>query len=145
MIEAQTLYSLVLESYLLLDSSDRDFFQQYGLSSTRYYILVHVAQNAGLSLSELSELLFCTKGNTTRIIKSMEADGYITREVDAHDNRLLCHYLTPAGTALLAEVSTAYNIFNQARFAGLSLSQRGTLQQNLQALNSHLREGLSQD
>jgi len=144
MRQAEDLYSALIKTQILLEDSDNLLLQQYNLSSSRYYTLVHLDESPGLSQNELSERLLCTKGNTTRIVKSMEEDGYLTRQVDPEDNRALCLYLTPVGEDLVQRARKAHLELNTLRFSCLNTSEQGTLQQNLEALNAHLESVVQQ-
>ena len=73
------------------------FFQNITLSQARFYALVFVYQNPGISLTELSEHLLCTKGNTTRILKSLEKEQYLIRETDKTDRRAFQLVLSEIG------------------------------------------------
>ena len=142
MSDTEGLYTLFLETFLILDDNERHFFSKYDLSSARYHALWHVQRKPGLSLRELSDLLICTKGNTTRIVKILEARSYLTRQVDAQDNRVLCLYLTEKGQQLLEVVSEAYRAFKHACYGHLSPGEQITLQQDLHSLKDHLRDQL---
>ncbi len=141
---AEELYSTLIKTHMLLSDSDNLLLQQFNLSNTRYNALVHLNASPGLSQNELSERLLCTKGNTTRIVKSMESDGYITRKVDPEDNRALCLYLTAAGKDLMERARKAYRDLNEERFSCLGHLDQGGLQQNLGALNEHLENLVQQ-
>jgi DNA-binding MarR family transcriptional regulator len=141
---ADELYSALTKTHMLLDDSDLSLLQQFGLSNTRYHTLMHLHKHPGLSQNELSEKLLCTKGNTTRIVKSMEENGYITRQVDPEDNRALRLYLTPAGEELRKRADKAYQDLNERRFSCLCDLEQGGLHENLDALNEHL-ESLVQE
>jgi DNA-binding MarR family transcriptional regulator len=138
MDQVDLLYRTLIKTTLLITDGDNRFFQRFNLGISRYNALVYIAANPGISLSELGKKLLCTKGNTTRLLKSLEADGLITRLTDTGDNRALCMYLTEKGIALEAEATAAYAQYNQERFACLAELQVGSLLQNLDALNAHL-------
>jgi len=130
---------------LLMNDSDERFFEQYNLGSTRYYTLVHLDESPGLTLSELSRRLLCTKGNMTRILKSMEQDGLLERRMDPLDNRAVRHALTPRGVALLTDTRTAYRTFLEQRFSGLELYEIDSLERILTRLNRRLEAILHPD
>lgn len=138
--QVDELYTTLQKTILLLNDSDGQFFDQYQLGSTRFYSLVHLQAEPGLSLSELSRRLLCTKGNATRIMNSLESDGLIRREVDPGDNRALRFFLTSAGESLLGQARQAYQEFNQKRFGCLSVLEQGALQGALETLNAQLSE-----
>ncbi len=136
---ANSLYSLLAENNLLLQDGDRRFFQRFGLSQARYYALLHVQQDPGISLTELSRRLLCTKGNTTRILASLAADGLLNRTIDRQDQRTYHLEVSVQGQALFEQVRAAYDQYNQERFANMSESQQLYLIQQLQQLNDDLR------
>jgi len=70
------LYNLLKEAFLLLDFGDRVLFSRYNLTAPRFYALVHLGEEPGLSLKRLSQKMFCDKSNATRIFKGLEAEGY---------------------------------------------------------------------
>ena len=136
------LYDLLAKTNLLLQDGDRRFFQGFGLSQARYYALFHIQQDPGLSLTELSRRLLCTKGNTTRILASLAADGFLDRKTAAADQRTYQLQVSAEGQALFEHVSAAYDQYNQERFANLNNDQKLVLSQLLQQLSDDLREQL---
>ncbi|GAP15670.1 transcriptional regulator [Longilinea arvoryzae] len=134
--------STLLTSQLLMNDSDERFFEQFKLGTTRYYTLLHLEQSPGLTLSELSQRLICTKGNMTRILKSMQADGLLERYNDPRDGRAIRHTLTPRGMALLVRVRAAYRNFLDQRYAGLELYEIDSLQRILSRFNRRLEASL---
>lgn len=139
MTQVEQLYSALYEAYLLLDDNERHFFIKFGMSGARYHALRHIQQSPGLSLRELSDYLLCTKGNTTRIVRSLETQGYLTRQVDQSDSRALCLHVTEKGQALLQQITSAYIEFKIACFGKLTTSEQDALLQNLASLSEHLR------
>lgn len=53
MAHAETLYALIKDIFFLLDDGDQQLFGRYGLTGSRYYILLHLGQQPGLSVSQL--------------------------------------------------------------------------------------------
>lgn len=144
MISVNDLYETLAATSLLISDTSNQFFQQFGLGITRYYALLSIQQIPGISLSDLSEKLLCTKGNTTRIIRSLEEEGFLERETDTRDNRAFQLRLTPKGQDLVEEVALAYQAFNQKRFACLEGQEQDMLQHHLDTLNQHLESMLEE-
>jgi len=113
------IYDTLMENYLLLAESDRQFFARFHLSQVRYFALLHISQNPEISLTELSKKLLCTKGNTTRIIQGMVTDDLLTVTKDQDDQRAMKLNLTEKGKNLLQLVKREFDEFNQFRFAGI--------------------------
>ncbi len=144
MEEAYYLYSLLKESFLLLDFGDRQLFEQHGLTVPRYYALYHIASTPGTSPSRLSNLMFCDKSNITRLLQGLEADGYIERRSHEFDGRVQRLYLTESGARLQDHVAAAHNAFIQHRLCGLAHSEKDRLTSSLERLNCSLSEDLHQ-
>lgn len=134
----EQLYNLLKETFLLLDFGDRQLFGRFDLTVSRFYALHHLAEEPGISLSQLSNRMFCDKSNITRLIKGLEADGYVVRRRHDRDGRVACLFLTDAGAALQVEVAAAHHAFNAVRLGRLDDRQYQFLEQNL----VHLRERL---
>ena len=113
------IYDVLMENYLLLVESDRQFFARFHLSQVRYFAILHISQNPEISLTELSKKLLCTKGNTTRIIQGMVTDDLLTVTKDQDDQRAMKLNLTEKGKHLLQLVKREFDEFNQLRFAGI--------------------------
>ena len=139
------LYDLIKESFLLLDFGDRGLFDQFGLSISRYYALHPIAANPGLSPSRLSQLMFCDKSNITRLLQSLEGEGYIDRHQHEQDGRIQCLYLTDEGLRLHNEACAAHLGFVEQRLAALPEPASEQLAASLANLNRALVATLADD
>ena len=138
MADSQKTYDLINEIFLILDDGDRRLFDQFTLTTPRFYALVHLGAQPGMSLSELSKLMLCDKSNATRIIKSMEADGLVLRRPHETDGRTLRLFLTPEGEKRREQTMIAHRRFNLKRREVLDEVE----QDNLLACLLHLKSGL---
>lgn len=143
MDEAYSLYSLLKESFLLLDFGDRQLFERFGLTVPRYYALYHIAGSPGTSPTQLSNLMFCDKSNITRLLQSLEAEGYIERRSHEHDRRVQRLYLTEAGAVLQDQVAQAHDQYVTHRLCTLGYGDRGRLAATLTRLNLALSDDLA--
>jgi DNA-binding MarR family transcriptional regulator len=141
----EKLYNLLKEAFLLLDFGDRQLFARYNLTAPRYYALYHIDQQPGISSTQLSNRMFCDKSNATRIIKGLEAEGYVVREPHETDGRSLRLFLTDEGTAVCQQVIVAHQAYNQARLDCITDMEQGDLIQGLARLNQRLQESLITD
>lgn len=137
------LYDLIKESFLLLDFGDRGLFDQFGLSISRYYALHHIAANPGLSPSRLSQLMFCDKSNITRLLQSLESEGYIERRQHEQDGRVQRLYLTDQGLRLHDKACAAHCGSIEERLAALSEPTSEQLATTLTQLNRSLAATLA--
>ena len=135
------LYNTLKEIYFSLDNGDRHLLEGYRLSVPRFYLLKHIADHPGMTLTQLSGLMLTDKSNITRLIKSVEAEGLVTRQQHESDGRALSLNLTEAGHRLLAAAYTAHANFTHERFAPLqahATALLADLQKVKQVLDSQL-------
>ncbi len=102
------LYKSLKSIFLHIDNHEKAFLAQFGLNVPRFYVLMHVEKNPGVNYIVLSDLLLCTKSNTTRIVRGMQKDGLINREVDHNDRRSYQLTLTKEGQDLFNRVYPDY-------------------------------------
>lgn len=110
-----TLYNSLKAIFLHIDNHEKAFLARFGLTLPRFFVLLHVHNHPRINYIELSDLLLCTKSNTTRIAQGLLADGLLERNVHPDDRRAYQLSLTPQGQSLLDEVLPKY----EALVAGL--------------------------
>ncbi len=98
------LYGSLKATFLHIDNHEKAFLADFGLNIPRFYILLHVSHKPGINYIDLSELMLCTKSNTTRVIQGMVKEGMITRIADPDYGRSFKLYLTDKGNDLLSQV-----------------------------------------
>ncbi len=141
----EQLYNLLKETFLLLDDGDRRLFAQYNLSAPRYYALVHILEEPGISSSGLSERLICDKSNVTRIVRGLEKQGYIYRRPHETDGRTKRLYLTEKGQTICREIQQSHRAYNDARLMEIDENTRDNLLYTLRQLHNSLQTNLSSD
>lgn len=55
------------------------------------------AAGESLPLNQLADRLSCVRSNITQLVDRLEADGWVTRQLDPHDRRSRLAVLTAAG------------------------------------------------
>jgi len=121
------LYNTLKEIYFSLDNGDRRLLEGYNLSVPRFYLLKHIADNPGITLTQLSTLMLTDKSNITRLIQSIEAEGLVSRQQHETDGRAISLHLTEPGHRLLSDAMRAHAIFTQERFAPLQENAKSLL------------------
>lgn len=98
------------------------FRSDYGSSLARFDVLANLdlAPEHAISTTQLSRLLIASKGNITRLLDRMEADGLIFRRPNARDRRISDVYLSPKGAAQFEEMASAHERWMDDIFATLS-------------------------
>jgi len=104
------LYETLKSIFLHIDNHEKAFLARFGLNIPRFFVLMHVEKNPGINYIDLSDLLLCTKSNTTRVVRGMQKEGLINRENDPSDRRSYRLTLTKAGRDLFNRVYPEYKL-----------------------------------
>lgn len=143
MSRREHLYNLLKETFLLLDDGDRRLFSKYNLSASRYYALLHINEEPGISSSGLSERLICDKSNVTRIVRGLEAQGYIIKRPHKRDGRIQQLYLTEKGQEICQKIHQEHQDYNESRLTDLDDATRDNLLHTLSQLHDSLQANLA--
>jgi len=103
-----TLYQTLKSIFLHIDNREKALLGKFDLSVARFYTLMHIHNHPGINYIDLSDLMLCTKSNTTRVVSSMQADGYIERRDHPDDGRSYQLYLTDKGEGLFLQVQPRF-------------------------------------
>ncbi|WP_433258842.1 MarR family winged helix-turn-helix transcriptional regulator [Streptosporangium sp. CA-135522] len=101
-LERQVCFALAVASRSVIGVY-RPLLQPMGLTHPQYLVMLALWQYAPLSVKELSKLLQLDPGTLSPLLKRLEAIGYIRRERDSRDERVLSVTLTPKGRELRSE------------------------------------------
>ncbi len=75
----------------------------FGITGPQLWALKTVSQHAGLALGELSRKMYLHPSTVTGVIDRLESKGYVVRDRDSADRRVVKVKLTPAGQDLAAK------------------------------------------
>ena len=106
----------------------------YGLTWTGFVVLWVVWIWDGLETRHAAESAGISKATLTGVVKTLERQGFITRETSAADRRLVNLALTDAGAARLRELDPAFNAAEAEVVASLSPRAVGELTRSLRLL-----------
>ncbi|BCJ66326.1 MarR family transcriptional regulator [Polymorphospora rubra] len=133
------LYQRLQRIYVLLDDGDRRALATVGLTPTHYNLLRLLEDDApdaaphgtagavpgvptggGRSVSQLADLLLCTRGNITRLVRRLVEAGLVRTGSDPADQRLVAVSLTALGRERLTAAHAVFATTNRQRFSHLS-------------------------
>jgi DNA-binding MarR family transcriptional regulator len=83
----------------------KPFLDEIGLTYTQYIAMMVLWEKRSLSVKELGEHLYLDSGTLTSLLKKMEAQGFVSRQRNAADERSVIVTVTAAGDALRARAS----------------------------------------
>lgn len=98
-LENQLCFPLYACSKAIVHRSN-SFLTRINLSYTQYIVMMVLWEKKQVSLKELGKLLYLDSGTLTPVLKNLEAKGYLTRQRDKDDERILILNLTPSGKKL---------------------------------------------
>lgn len=104
-----------------------DALSPLGLTASNYYFILQIAQHETVSQEALFRLTHLTSSNVTRRLAQLTAAGLITKRHDPEDGRAFVTALTPAGRALVPQLTATLAAAQAEAFAGLDESQRQAL------------------
>lgn len=143
MDEANALYNVLKEIFLLLDDGDRRLLAKFDLTVPRFYALFHMGVHPGLSISELSDLMFCDKSNVTRLVQGLEGEDLVVRRPHETDGRIHRLFLTARGRDLRRQVMDIHSKHNAERFdSALGMQERAELLSSLDQVKQTLQVSL---
>lgn len=97
--------------------------RDHGLTRTQAEILAVVQDFGPLSLKELGELVVCESSSPSRSTDDLVRRGYLTRNRNGADRRMLHVTITGAGQALLMAVSGGLRTVHERASAALTEPQ----------------------
>lgn len=106
--------------------------QGLNIGSGQFDLMIHICENAGLSQEALANQFAMNKSTITRIMKSLEADGYIFRSVNGQDRRVLNVFPTEKALRVLPEIQRIRSNWNREILMDLDEEEREILVEQLQ-------------
>jgi DNA-binding MarR family transcriptional regulator len=106
--EKMEFYNSLKAIFLHIDNAEKAFLRQFKLSVPRFYTLLHIYNHPGINYIDLTDLLLCTKSNTTHIVRSLQKEGLIDRRSHPDDGRSFQLFLTYAGKDLYERIYPQY-------------------------------------
>lgn len=91
---------------------------EFGIAVPEWRILVHIADAGAVSIREIHSRVHLEKSKASRAASRLEARGFLTKDTNPEDRRLVVLTLTPQGHALMEKL-TGIALEYQARLDGL--------------------------
>ena len=113
---------------------------EYGLTTAQFGILEALLHLGPLPLGELAEKLLVTGGNVTYVMDRLEALGFVVRQRNEEDRRVVTAVLTPAGRALVTEVFPGHASFIHDLMAALDPDEQEQARDLLKRLGKGIAE-----
>ena len=108
------------------------YFQRHGLSQGRFAVLMLLLQRVpSMRVSStpagLADMCSCTRATMTGLIDTLEKDGYVRREPDAEDRRVMHVHLTETGQKFISDLLPEHFRMITSLMSALSEEEQNTL------------------
>ncbi|MGI5897394.1 MAG: MarR family winged helix-turn-helix transcriptional regulator [Oscillospiraceae bacterium] len=98
-----------------------------GINNCQHIYIFHVCKTPGISQDQLAKQICVNKSNVTRQLGSLERGGFVTREPDSADRRVLRVYPTEKAARIYPRVRTLMGEWNQLLLEDFSEEERAAL------------------
>lgn len=136
-LENQLCFPLYACSKAIVHRSN-GFLSHINLSYTQYIVMMVMWEKKQISLKDMGKLLFLDSGTLTPVLKNLETKGYLIRQRDKSDERVLILSLTPQGKKLREKALAVPQ--NMGQCLNLSSEEKETLYRLLYKVISTLEE-----
>ena len=118
-----------------------------GLLAGSYPFFFHLSHHPGQTQEELSRRIMIDKAFTARVVRRLEEEGYLLREPDPRDKRILRLSLTPTGEAMVPRLHEITQERVNLLTAGFTEEEKQTVQELMGRMtrNALSREGFHEN
>jgi len=135
LLDQQLCFALYSTS-LAMTKVYKPLLEEVGLTYPQYLLMLVLWENDRLPLKELARRLHQDSGALTPVLKRLEAEGYVTRQRNAEDERNLSVELTAPGRALRKKAQTINGTIGG--YCALGDREMTALRESLTALRAKL-------
>jgi DNA-binding MarR family transcriptional regulator len=113
----------------------RTHMEKIGLHRGQGFALIHLWHHDGIPQHELSCAMHISPASVTNMLQRMERDGWITRQRDREDQRVVRVFLTDKASAMRVEARTVFHQMEAELSSIYSDEEKTTLRQLLMKLH----------
>ena len=113
----------------------RTHMEKIGLHRGQGFALIHLWHVDGIPQHELARAMHISPASVTNMLQRMERDGWIRRERDREDQRVVRVYITPKAKDLRRDAGKAFREMEEELSAVYTESERATLRRLLLKLH----------
>jgi DNA-binding MarR family transcriptional regulator len=97
-------YRIAVAAERLSSGLAKRYRDEFGISVADWRVLVHVADAGKVSIREIHQRVHLEKSKASRAASRLEAAGYLSKEINDSDRRLVALTLTREGEALMGKL-----------------------------------------
>lgn len=123
----------------IIKKRGRDILKDFDITTPQFLALQVLRDHPGITMGELCDKLFLAYSTATDLVDRMENHGYVTRQRDPEDRRVIRLFITEKGEFIIGEVITARRRYVDQILKELSEEEIEQLARSLEKLNSLMR------
>ncbi|MFN3171744.1 MAG: MarR family winged helix-turn-helix transcriptional regulator [Hyphomicrobiales bacterium] len=97
-------YRFVVLAARLSSKLAKQYKKEFGISIPEWRVLLNVGYTKDLSIRDIEQRVSLERSKVSRAATKLEAKGYLAKQIDSRDKRLLKLTLTPEGIELLSKL-----------------------------------------
>ena len=114
----------------------RDILKNFDITTPQFLALQVLRDEPGITMGELCEKLFLACSTATDLVDRMEKNGYVNRQRDLEDRRVIRLFITEKGEEIIHEVILARRRYVEQILKQLSAEEIEQLATSLEKLHS---------
>ena len=122
-----------------------DAFEPLGLKACHGRYLQEICRNPGIFQEQLTETVLVNKSNVARQVAALEESGLLERRACGKDKRVLRLYPTEKALALMPQVDSILDSWDQRLLQDLSEQEQTLLAELLQRIRKRAAEAVAED
>ena len=127
---------LLAKAYQKAHGNFKKRLHTYGLTPIQHLILEALWRKDGISASDIGKKLVLDGATLSGVLDRMAAGGWILKESDAEDKRVLRIFLTAKSKSLRSRLSEARNQTNEELLKSFTLEEKVLLKRFLRDMQS---------
>ena len=122
-----------------------DALEPLGLKGCHGRYLREICRNPGIFQEQLTESVLVNKSNVARQVAALEESGLLERRACGKDKRVLRLYPTEKALALMPQVDSILDSWDQRLLQDLSEQEQTLLEELLQRIRKRAAEAVAED
>ncbi|MDB5523111.1 MAG: putative MarR family transcriptional regulator [Rhizobium sp.] len=139
-LDSQLCFS-IYSTAIAINRAYKPMLDALGVTYTQYLVLSALWEHDGMTISAISERLWLEPSTITPAVKRLEAAGFLTRQRNKTDERLVQVFLTDKGNQLHAQTGCLTDTL--LRRSGFSVEDMVKLNDTVQKLRSGMHHASS--
>lgn len=112
-------------------------FRAMGLHSGGIFLLRRLYYHDGLSQKDISDKIHVNKAHVTRMLNSLEENGYIIKMADKKDSRVKRIFLSEKALSIREDFFAIFTNWNEILTSGMDKDQERFLRETLNRISSN--------